>query len=606
MDRESRLIQIRPTVRVGQTSLDILGYFMRSTETSGVGAKGFDVPRNRVEVSTMKVDIASRLRRVSDQLSPVTLAVAVTAFMAATLFVVVDAMRTLDELQARVDLIARALSAELATLDPQAALAILSEDLEGYGPGILATLHTAEGQMRAASPSGSGAAYTEVAAATEAPAGAFSREMPAGALGTLSVAIDEDTAFTGVWQRGIGAFSAAFLMVALAFRRRDPATPGEDRPQDHFGDLISTIPFGVACWSAEGQLIACNDHYNATLDVDGWKFEPGSSYHSAVKQLVHGGYMRLVSEDEKSRLLELHRQDGSCLLIDERPLVEGGFVTFVTDVTERKRTDVLLNSIREEQRLLARRYHEEKLRAEAASRSKTSFLAHLSHDIRTPLNHIIGFADLIRHQTYGPLGDDRYLNYVETIKASGERLLASFATILDLAELESGQKTLREEQFSVDDLVVATTRRFSGQAARAGLTLSIGAACDATLTADRFCLERMLGNIVENAIRFTPSGGKVTLAAFAAHDGVVLEVSDTGLGMTEEQLENLAQPFVLGDSAFTREHGGTGLGIAIARAIAELSGGRLAIDSSPALGTTVAISLPLRSAQDATGAHRAA
>jgi two-component system cell cycle sensor histidine kinase PleC len=110
---------------------------------------------------------------------------------------------------------------------------------------------------------------------------------------------------------------------------------------------------------------------------------------------------------------------------------------------------------------------------------------------------------------------------------------------------------------------------------------------------DRFCLERMLGNLVENAIRFTPSGGRVTIAAFAAHDGVVLEVTDSGIGMSEEQLERLSQPFAFGDAAFTREHDGAGLGVAIARAIAELSGGRLAIDSRPAVGTTVAVSLPL-------------
>src|SRR5690606_29859296 len=152
------------------------------------------------------------------------------------------------------------------------------------------------------------------------------------------------------------------------------------------------------------------------------------------------------------------------LLVDERPVPGGGFLTLVTDVTDRHKTDHLVSALQKEQRLLARRYHEEKLKAEAASRSKTSFLAHLSHDIRTPLNHIIGFAELMQHQTYGPLGDTRYLNYVETIKASGERLLQSFATILDLAQLESGQKVLRQDDIGVDALVIATTRRFSGQA----------------------------------------------------------------------------------------------------------------------------------------------
>jgi two-component system cell cycle sensor histidine kinase PleC len=312
-----------------------------------------------------------------------------------------------------------------------------------------------------------------------------------------------------------------------------------------------------------------------------------------MRQLAQGGFLQLVSDTKARRELELHLDDGGCLQIDERPLAEGGFITVITDVTERRRADVMLTTIQEEQKLLARRYHEEKLRAEAASRSKTSFLAHLSHDIRTPLNHIIGFADLIQHQTYGPLGDTRYLDYVGTIKSSGESLLQSFAAILELAELEGGQKPLRQEQFRVEDLVIATTRRFSAQAGRAGLTLAIGSLSGASLNGDRFCLERMLGNLVDNAIRFTPSGGKVTLAAYAAHDGVVLEVSDTGIGMSEDRLATVSQPFVFGDAAFTKEQNGLGLGLATARAIAELSGGRIAIDSRPAMGTTVAISLPL-------------
>jgi two-component system cell cycle sensor histidine kinase PleC len=267
-----------------------------------------------------------------------------------------------------------------------------------------------------------------------------------------------------------------------------------------------------------------------------------------------------------------------------------------------KASDQLLASIREEQRLLARRYHEEKLRAEAASRSKTSFLAHLSHDIRTPLNHIIGFADLMCQETYGPLGDERYLSYVEAMKLSGERLLSFFASILELAELEGGRKPLKQEAFFVDELLVSVGRRFGAQAQRAGLALAIGTPCGAQLMGDRFSLERMLCNVVENAVRFTPHGGKVTVSAFTGTDGVVLEITDTGIGMSDDQLATLSQPFVFGDAALAREHGGAGLGIAIARTIAELSGGRLAIDSRMALGTTVAISLPLHEVERAEAA----
>ncbi len=502
---------------------------MRSAETSDVGAKGFGLPDHRGSGRhRLAALLRASFRRLAD-LSPVTLAVGATALLAATLFCVVDAVRTFEEQRLR-----QTLTAHVSALafEPIAATA---------GGGEL----------------------------------------------------------DGLLQRGAGAFGLAFLLIGLTWRRRAPSLRSGLRQTE---GLLATIPFGVACWTRAGRLITCNEQYRARLSVDGPECQPGASYNASIRRLIQGGYMQLVGEDDNGRVLELHRADGACLLIDERPLAEGGFVTLVTDVTERRRTDYLLASIREEQRLLARRYHEEKLRAEAASRSKTSFLAHLSHDIRTPLNHIIGFADLMHEQTYGPLGDVRYLGYVEAMKASGERLLSFFASILELAELESGQKPLKQELFAIDELLVATTRRFQSQAQRAGLSLRVGAVSGARMLGDRFSLERMLSNIVENALRFTPHGGKVTISAFAAADGVVLEITDTGIGMSEEQLATLSQPFAFGDAAFAREHGGAGLGIAIARAIAELSGGRLAIDSRMALGTTVAISLPMQGVEQAEAA----
>jgi len=205
----------------------------------------------------------------------------------------------------------------------------------------------------------------------------------------------------------------------------------------------------------------------------------------------------------------------------------------------------------------------------------------------------------MRHETYGPLGDEHYATYVDSIRMSGERLLSFFASILDFAELEGGQRVLREEELPVDELLAAAAKRHAPRAQRKGIALGLGAPTGAVLAGDRFSLERMLGNIVDNAIQFTPAGGRVTIAAHAASDGVVLEISDTGIGMSPERLSSLSQPFAYGDAALTRDREGAGLGLAIARTIAELSGGRLAIDSRPGLGTTVAVSLPLLHHEDA-------
>ena len=388
----------------------------------------------------------------------------------------------------------------------------------------------------------------------------------------------------------IKSLARRFKAALAAFRNPERAQVDE---AGRLAALIGTLPFGVACWTADARLIASNPRFAERLRSSGPPLAPGAAYKAVIGALSGEGRMEAVRESWESRLLELHRHDGSTLLIEERPLGAAGFVTLLMDVTESRRTNQLLGSIREEQRQLTRRYHEEKLRAEAASRAKTSFLAHISHDIRTPLNHIIGFADMLRQQPFGPLGDKRYLDYVEAVKGSGERLLGFFASILELAELDGGHRVLRTERFTVDTLLIGVLRRFSTQAQRAGITMGLGGACESILAADRFALERMIANLVENAIRFTPRGGKVTLVAYVAMDGVVIEVADTGIGMSEERIEALSQPFAYGDAALTRDREGAGLGIAISRAIAELCGGRLAIDSRQGLGTTVAVSLPI-------------
>ncbi len=263
-----------------------------------------------------------------------------------------------------------------------------------------------------------------------------------------------------------------------------------------------------------------------------------------------------------------------------------------------ERAEKELARLQNEQRQLTRRYREEKLKAEAASRAKTAFLAHLSHDVRTPLNHIIGFADLLKHQAYGPIGDKRYLAYIEDIKRSGERLLFSFAEILELAELDAGKRVLQEEHIDVDELLTALQDQFQSSAAHCGVTFDISGARGVELRGDRACFLRMLANILDNSMRFTPSGGKVSLMVWEAENGVVLSVTDTGIGIPPERLKALSSPFALEDALVARGRGGMGLGLAISRTIAELSGGEMAIESTPAIGTTVAISLPRAAIKD--------
>jgi len=535
---------------------------MRSSGTSGAGALGFCAGKwNRTgrRKSPAQASWTWRFTRTSA-------AVAATAFFAAGLFVVYDVARTIAGVQHELAAIGEMLAADIAMRSPD----------------------DAQVTIEAASLRTGGLIKASLAAATTP--GLLTESIPAGPHGTLGLEVEHGAALSGVSGRGAAAFALAGLLTLASARRRKGMPAPEER--DSYDQLAAAIPMGLACWTGSGQLIVCNEQYRKRLDLDDARL----TYHQAVSRLIAGGYMKLVRENDSLRQLELHCQDGTCLQIDERPLGDGAFMTLVSDVTETKRTDAMLQTIREEQRQLARRYHEEKLKAEAASRAKTNFLAHLSHDIRTPLNHIIGFAELMQHQTYGPLGDKRYAEYVDTIKSSGEHLLASFAAILDLAELEGGRKALRQDPVLLDEVLKSVVDRFKGQAQRAGVTLLVGRETGAVLRGDRLGFMRMIGNVMDNALRFTQTGGQVTLASFAADDGVVIEVSDTGIGMDEDRLTSLSQPFALGDASFTRDGVGPGLGISIARAIAEQSGGNLAIDSSPMIGTTVAISLPIEPA----------
>ncbi len=523
---------------------------MRSSETSGAGATRFRAGREDMKI----------------RFSPMTLAIGATAFLAALLFIIHDAARTYH--------------------DAHRELKLIGQTLEGWSPQDIDSALQISGNRLAS------VTRASLVSANPAPETLLSHSVPVGNLGILSLESEQGEMIAGIAGRGALALGLAGLFTFAAAYRRRPDHMPDPVQRYNYRQLASALPQGIACWTRSGDMIVCNEHYRSRLDLDDARL----TYQQAVTRLVAGGYMKMIREDDTSRLVELHCEDGSCLLIDERPLGDGCFMTLVSDITERKRTVAMLDAIKEDQRQLARRYHEEKLKAEAASRAKTNFLAHLSHDIRTPLNHIIGFADLMKHETYGPLGDSRYSDYVQSIKASGDHLLKSFAAILDLAELEGGQKVLRQEPVLLDEVINVTAQRFSGQIARAGLTLRLGQPSGAVLRGDRLGLTRMIGNIMDNAVRFSRPGGAITLATYAAEDGVVIEITDTGIGMNADRLASLTQPFALGDATFTRQESGPGLGISIARAIAELSGGNMAIDSAPALGTTVAITLPVEQA----------
>jgi PAS domain S-box-containing protein len=235
-----------------------------------------------------------------------------------------------------------------------------------------------------------------------------------------------------------------------------------------------------------------------------------------------------------------------------------------------------------------------KTTAEAANRSKSEFLANMSHELRTPLNAIIGFADIMAKGLFGPIKEPRYVEYARDIAASGGNLLAIINDILDMSKIEAGRHELREDSINIEAVLTSCRRLIEPRALEADITLECTILPGVPLVrGDELRLKQILLNVLGNAVKFTPPGGRVSVTWSILPGGdLQLAVSDTGIGMTEDQIALALQPFRQVDSSFARKSQGTGLGLPLVKAFTELHDGRLRIHSVPNSGTTVLITLP--------------
>ena len=233
-------------------------------------------------------------------------------------------------------------------------------------------------------------------------------------------------------------------------------------------------------------------------------------------------------------------------------------------------------------------------RAEAASRTQSRFLASMSHELRTPLNAIIGFSDVLKQELYGPLGAVRYLEYAQLINESGQLLLDLISDILDMSKIEAGRYTLHVEEVDAAGLIGASVRLVQSRIQNHDVALHMTIEREPLLfKADKRAVKQVLLNLLSNAMKFTPAGGAVTIAAKADHARLRISVADTGIGIPEDALPRLGRPFEQVNADQNLSRSGTGLGLALVRSLAGLHGGEMKIESKIGAGTTVTVSFPL-------------
>lgn len=422
--------------------------------------------------------------------------------------------------------------------------------------------------------------------------------------------------------------SAANLPISLACRGR-PSVRGSDQAKVVIGmaldvtemrgaqarlqsaearlfDALRSMNDSFVIWDQLDRLVLWNNKFEDFFGFVPGNLQQGLDY--ATIEFHANNNIQSITPLTNGNGAEIQLKDGRWIRYLETQTADGGRVSIGTEVTAirtrehqlQTNQDALQKTIsvlkKSQVRIveLAENYEQEKIRAEEANQSKSEFLANMSHELRTPLNAINGFSDIMKKELFGPLGDPRYSEYVNDILFSGQHLLSLINDILDMSKIEAGKMTLNSEAMQMNDMVSQVIRIVRGRADENRLKLVYEEDIIPEIEADPRAVKQILLNLTTNAIKFTPEGGVVTVAVEPKSAGLIVRVSDTGIGISRENIERLAQPFEQIDSQHSRQHEGTGLGLALSKSLVELHGGNFTIESVVGQGTTVIFTLPNR------------
>jgi len=298
---------------------------------------------------------------------------------------------------------------------------------------------------------------------------------------------------------------------------------------------------------------------------------------------------------------------GVVVSVDQVIIVATALVLIVTDLTRaRQQAEAATAELSQQTQALTTlnaQLAQERAQADTANRAKSQFLANISHELRTPLNAVIGFSDVLTHNRIGDSAS-KSAEYGRLINIAGQHLLGVINDILDMSRIEAGKVTMTPRPLDLRSVVQSVTALTGHQAEARAVTFHCtidDAAAD--LEGDEQLLKQVLINLLSNAFKYTEAGGVVRLSATAeTNEQIKIMVSDTGIGISAQDLTQIFEPFVFSGSALTRRRGGVGLGLSITKRLVELHGGTIQIASEVEKGSTVTVVLPKRQASDAAGA----
>lgn len=233
--------------------------------------------------------------------------------------------------------------------------------------------------------------------------------------------------------------------------------------------------------------------------------------------------------------------------------------------------------------------------AEAANRAKSVFLANVSHELRTPLNAIIGFSSIMSDQMFGPIGHEKYREYLADIRSSSEHLSDVLGEVLDLAKIEAGQVEVEEEYVNIERLLAECQALISSQAVKKSLQIKLETESETPpVFGDRLRLKQSVLNLLANAVKFTPEAGESVVLSSKTTDAgdLQIRVQDFGIGIPKDELNIIFSPFVRSASALNRDHEGSGLGLALVKAFIDLHDGDITVESERGTGTIFTVTLP--------------